>query len=68
MGSFCCIVYELLIGFEAATALEADSVITLFVSNVDSTELQTNLVPHPRSHCCVPSYAPVISAEKVYLE
>ena len=31
-GSFCCIVYELLVGFEVATALEADPVIATTVS------------------------------------
>ncbi|XP_070849438.1 tubulin alpha-1B chain-like [Chaetodon trifascialis] len=36
--------------------------------NVDLTEFQTNLVPYPRFHFPVASYAPVISAEKVYHE
>ncbi len=33
--------------------------------NVDVTEFQTNLVPYPRIHFMLSSYAPVISAEKV---
>jgi len=36
--------------------------------NVDITEFQTNLVPYPRIHFMVSSYAPVISAEKAYHE
>ena len=32
--------------------------------NVDITEFQTNLVPYPRIHFMLTSYAPVISAEK----
>merc|ERR1719271_614450 len=36
--------------------------------NVDVTEFQTNLVPYPRIHFVVASYAPVISAEKAYHE
>ena len=32
--------------------------------NVDITEFQTNLVPYPRIHFLLASYAPVISAEK----
>jgi len=32
--------------------------------NVDMTEFQTNLVPYPRIHFMLSSYAPVISAEK----
>merc|ERR1712224_65332 len=36
--------------------------------NVDVTEFQTNLIPSPRIHFCMTSYAPVISAEKAYHE
>merc|ERR1711871_462611 len=36
--------------------------------NVDVTEFQTNLVPCPRIHFMLSSYAPVISAEKAYHE
>merc|ERR1711966_316303 len=36
--------------------------------NVDITEFQTNLVPYPRIHFMLSSYAPVISAEKAYRE
>jgi len=36
--------------------------------NVDMTEFQTNLVPYPRIHFMLCSYAPVISAEKAYHE
>jgi len=34
--------------------------------NVDISEFQTNLVPFPRIHFLLCSYAPVISAEKAY--
>jgi len=34
--------------------------------NVDFNEFQTNLVPYPRIHFLLASYAPVISAEKAY--
>ena len=34
--------------------------------NVDITEFQTNLVPYPRIHFMLSSYAPIISAEKPY--
>lgn len=33
--------------------------------NVDVTEFQTNLVPYPRIHFMLCSYAPVISSDKV---
>jgi len=36
--------------------------------NVDMNEFQTNLVPYPRIHFMLCSYAPVISSEKAYLE
>jgi tubulin alpha len=36
--------------------------------NVDVTEFQTNLVPYPRIHFMLTSYAPVISASKAYHE
>jgi len=36
--------------------------------NVDPTEFQTNLVPYPRIHFMLTSYAPLISAEKAYHE
>ncbi|KAL0334261.1 UNVERIFIED_CONTAM: Tubulin alpha-1 chain [Sesamum angustifolium] len=36
--------------------------------NVDITEFQTNLVPYPRIHFMLSSYAPVISAAKAYHE
>ena len=36
--------------------------------NVDITEFQTKLVPYPRIHFMLTSYAPVISAEKAYHE
>lgn len=36
--------------------------------NVDITEFQTNLVPYPRIHFMLSSYAPVISSAKAYHE
>jgi tubulin alpha len=36
--------------------------------NVDVTEFQTNLVPYPRIHFMLSSYAPVISAAKAHHE
>uniref|UniRef100_A0A915PU66 Tubulin alpha chain n=1 Tax=Setaria digitata TaxID=48799 RepID=A0A915PU66_9BILA len=38
------------------------------VLNVDLMEFQTNLVPYPRVHFPLVTYAPIISAEKAYHE
>ncbi|XP_026470452.1 tubulin alpha chain-like [Ctenocephalides felis] len=38
------------------------------VLNVDLTEFQTNLVPYPRIHFPLTSYAPIVSFDKVYEE
>jgi tubulin alpha len=36
--------------------------------NIDINEFQTNLVPYPRIHFLLCSLAPIISAEKAYME
>merc|ERR1711897_17051 len=48
--------------------LEHTDVTIISSLNVDITEFQTNLVPYPRIHFMLSSYAPVISAEKAYHE
>ncbi|CAN4110249.1 unnamed protein product [Withania somnifera] len=45
------------------TSLRFDGAINVYI-----TEFQTNLVPYPRIHFMLLSYAPVISAEKAYHE
>jgi len=36
--------------------------------NIDITEFQTNLVPYPRIHFMLSSYAPIVSSSKAYHE
>ena len=48
--------------------LKTHDICMYFFFCFDITEFQTNLVPYPRIHFMLSSYAPVISAEKAYHE
>ena len=58
-----------LLGAECVVVgITPEMAMTILALNVDVTEFQTNLIPYPRIHFCMTSYAPVISAEKAYHE
>ena len=56
------------VDFIIQNGLSQAALCILSALNVDVTEFQKNLVPYPRVHFMLSSWAPIISAEKAYHE